>query len=200
KLTAAVEKYKAEQGAYPAILDHLTTKPETAKTFPKDGYYQGDLKDAWGRRFYYRTPGTGADFDIVSYGADGRTWGSGDNADLWNHDKWREAKRAETKKILEDVTKAVNQFKADNDRYPEKLYDLVNRPGYPLKKEWPKDGYLKLIPKDAYDNFLAYTYPSQAGADFDLISYGADGAPGGEGENEDLWNHDKRPAKKDEKK
>jgi general secretion pathway protein G len=195
-----VEKFKAEQGAYPLILDHVSTKPETAKTWPKDGYYQGDLKDAWGRKFVYRTPGTGADFDIVSYGADGRTWGAGDNADLWNHDKWRDAKKAESKKAIEETAKAIAQFKSDNERFPEKLYDLVARPGYPLKKEWPKDGYLKTIPKDAFDNFLVYNFPSKAGAEFDLISYGADGAEGGTDENEDLWNHDKRPAKKDEKK
>jgi general secretion pathway protein G len=200
KLTAAVEKYKAEQGAYPAILEHLQTKPESAKTYPKDGYYQGDLKDAWGRKFVYRAPGTGADFDIVSYGADGRTWGKDENADLWNHDKWREAKKAESRKAIEETVKAIQQFKADNDRYPEKLYDLVARPGYPLKKEWPKDGYLKTIPKDGFDNFLVYNYPSKAGAEFDVISYGADGAEGGTDENEDLWNHDKRPAKEEKKK
>jgi general secretion pathway protein G len=201
KLAAAVDKYKAEQGAYPVILEHLQTKPETAtKPYPKDGYYQGDLKDAWGRKFVYRQPGTGADFDIVSYGADGRTWGADENADLWNHDKWREAKKAESRKSIEETVKAIMQFKADNDRYPDKLYDLVARPSYPLKKEWPKDGYLKTIPKDGFDNFLVYNFPSKAGADFDVISYGADGKEGGTDENEDLWNHDKRPAKKDEKK
>ncbi len=200
KLGAAVEKFKAEQGAYPLILDHVSTKPESAKTWPKDGYFQGDLKDAWGHKFVYRTPGTGADFDIVSYGADGRTWGAGDNADLWNHDKWRGAKVAESKKAIEETVKAIAQFKSDNERFPDKLYDLVARPGYPLKKEWPKDGYLKTIPKDAFDNFLVYNFPSKAGAEFDVISYGADGAEGGTDENEDQWNHDKRPAKKEDKK
>ncbi|HZE99323.1 MAG TPA: type II secretion system protein GspG [Planctomycetota bacterium] len=200
RIAAAIDKYKAEQGGYPAILDHLITKPETAKTFPKEGYYQGELKDAWGRKFVYRSPGTGADYDLVSYGADGRTWGAGDNADLWNHDKWRDAKRAETKKSIEDTVKAITQFKTDNDRYPDKLYDLVARPSYTLKKEWPKEGYLKQIPKDAYDNFLVYNNPSKAGAEYDVVSLGADGTEGGSDENEDLWNHDKRPAKKDDKK
>ena len=199
RLSAAIDKYKAEQGSYPAILDHLQTKPETAKTYPKDGYYVGDLKDAWGRKFIYRQPGTGADYDLVSYGADGRTWGGGDNADLWNHDKWREIKKAESRKAIDETVKAINQFKADQDRYPDKLYDLVARPK-DLKKEWPKDGYLRTIPKDAFDNFLIYNYPSKAGADFDVISNGADGAEGGTDENEDLWNHDKRPAKKEDKK
>lgn len=202
KVVAAIDKYKAEQGAYPMILDHVSVKPETAtaKPYPKDGYFQGELKDGWGRKFVYRLPGTGADFDVFSYGADGATWGGGDNADLWSHDKWRDAIKAKSKAALEETVKAIGQFKADNERLPEKLYDLVARPAYPLKKEWPKDGYLKTIPKDGFDNFLIYNYPSKAGADFDVISYGADGAEGGSDENEDLWNHDKRPAKKDEKK
>jgi general secretion pathway protein G len=200
KLTAAVEQYKKDQGSTPAILEHLKTKPQMVKSWPKDGYYQGELKDAWGHPFVYRDHGTGADFDIVSYGADGRPWGQGDNADLWNHDKWKEVKRAETKKAIEDTVKAINQFKADNDRYPSKLLDLVSRPSYPLKKEWPKDGYLKTVPKDAYDNFLIYHETGTGGEPFDVISYGADGVPGGTDENEDIWNHDKRPPKVEEPK
>jgi general secretion pathway protein G len=200
KISAAIAEYKKEQGAYPQILEHLKTKPESAKTWPANGYYQGEIKDAWGRAFVYRDKGTGADFDVVSYGADGRTWGAGDGADLWNHDKWREAKKAETKKSIEDAVKAIAQFKADNDRYPENIVDLVARPKYTLKKEWPKDGYLKTVPKDAYDNFLLYRVPGTGGEPFDLISNGADGIEGGTDENEDIWNHDKRPAKKEEPK
>jgi general secretion pathway protein G len=199
KLSAAVEAYKKEQGSLPLILEHLKTKPEKAKEFPKDGYYQGELKDAWGKAFVYREKGTGADFDIVSYGADGRTWGAAEGADLWNHDKWRDAKKAETKKALEDAIKAIQQFKTDNERLPEKLVDLTNKPTYPVKT-WPKDAYLKTLPKDAYDNFLTFRVPGTGGEAFDLVSYGADGVEGGEAENEDTWNHDKRPAKKDEKK
>ncbi len=199
KLNAAVEAFKKEQGTYPVILEHLKTKPEKAEKYPKDGYYQGELKDAWGRNFLYRDKGTGADFDIVSYGADGRTWGAAEGADLWNHDKWRDAKKAETKKAIDEAVKAIQQFKTDNERLPEKLVDLVSKPGYPLKS-YPKDNYLKSVPKDAYDNFLVFRLPGTGGEAFDLVSYGADGVDGGEAENEDVWNHDKRPAKKDEKK
>lgn len=199
KLTAAVQAFKAEQGNYPGILDHLKVKPESAKTYPKDGYYQGDLKDAWNRKFEYQTPGTGSDFDIISFGADQKVWGGGDNADLWNHDKWREAKKAETKKAIDEVVKAVEQFKADNERYPDALLNLVTRPPFPTKK-WPDGGYLKTILKDAYGNFLIYNYPSKAGATYDVYSLGADGLEGGTDENEDLWNHDKRPPKKEEPK
>jgi len=201
KVVAAVEKYKAEQGAYPGILEYLQTKPETptAKPYPAGGYFTGDLKDAWGRKFIYRQPGTGADYDVFSYGADGRPWGGGDNADIWSHDKWKELLKAKSRAAIETTVAAINKFKSEQERFPDKLYDLVARPK-DLKKYWPKDGYLKEIPKDAFDNFLIYNFPSKAGAEFDVISYGADGAEGGTDENEDLWNHDKRPAKKEDKK
>jgi len=207
KVAEGVEKFKKEQGSYPPTLDHLQKKPEKvdAAKWPKEGYYTGDLKDAWGRPFLYRQPGTGAEFDVVSYGKDGRTWGGGDNADLWSHDKWKELKKAETKKAIEDAAKVIDQFHADNGRYPEKPVDLVARPGYVLKN-WPPKGYLSAVPKDAYDNYLQYFPGRTPGANFDLISYGADGIEGGTGENEDIWNHDKRPPpkkeepKKDDKK
>ena len=93
----------------------------------------------------------------------------------------------------------VAQFKTDNERLPEKLLDLVTRPGYPTKK-WPDGGYLKLMPRDGFDSFLVYRVPGTGGEAYDLVSYGADGVEGGADENEDLWNHDKRPAKKEEPK
>ena len=95
--------------------------------------------------------------------------------------------------------KAIEQFKADNERYPDALLNLVTRPPFPTKK-FPEGGYLKLIPKDPYGNFINYNYPSKAGATYDVYSLGADGVEGGTDENEDVWNHDKRPPKKEEPK
>jgi general secretion pathway protein G len=205
QIAQAVEAFKKEQGEYPMLLEHLKVKPEKAKTFPKDGYYQGDLKDAWNRDLKYRVPGTGADFDVFSYGKDGSTWGGGDNADLYNHDKWIAVKREENRKKMDEVVKAIEQFKADNDRYPDKIQDLFTRPAGTVKK-WPEKGYLQTMPLDAYNHVFIYHFPSTAGAAYDLISYGADNLPGGTGPDEDLWNHDKRPSppkeepKKDDKK
>ena len=192
KIAAAVEAFKKEQGKYPSVLDMLVNKGDL-KTFPDKGYYQGELKDAWGRGLYYRQPGTGAEFDIVSYGKDGAAWGSGDDADLFNHDKWIEAKKAETKKAIDDTAKVILQFKADQDRLPEKIVDLVFKPPYPLKKDWPKDGYLKEGPKDGFGFELKFKQPGTGGEAFDLFSLGADRKEGGEGVDADVWNHDKRP-------
>lgn len=194
KIAAAVEAFKKDQGKFPSVLDHLIAKPADAKTWPADGYYKGELKDAWGRGLYYRQPGTGADFDVVSYGKDGAAWGSGDNADLFNHDKWVDAKKAETKKAIDETAAVINRFKADHERYPATLIDLIIKPtAYPLKKEWPQGGYLKEGPRDGFGFELRYKHPGTSSEPFDLISYGADNKEGGEGVEADVWNHDKRP-------
>jgi type II secretion system protein G len=195
KIAAAIEAFKKDQGKFPSVLDMLVNKPADAKTWPADGYYKGELKDAWGRGLYYRQPGTGAEFDVVSYGKDGRFWGSGDDADIYNHDKWIEAKKAETKKAIDDTVKVIQQFKADHEILPGKMIDLVVRPpDFKSKKEWPKDGYLKESPKDGFGFDLRYKQPGTGGEPFDLVSYGADNKEGGEGLDADVWNHDKRPA------
>lgn len=194
KIAAAVEAYKKAQGKFPSVLQDLIKAPKDAKDFPADGYYKGELTDAWGRGLYYRAPGTGADFDVLSYGKDGAAWGSGDNADLFNHDKWIDAKKAETKKAIDDTVAVINKFKADHERLPATLIDLIIKPTYPLKKDWPQGGYLKEGPRDAFGFELRYKVGSPTGEPFDLYSVGADNKEGGEGLDADVWNHDKRPA------
>ena len=53
--------------------------------------------------------------------------------------------------------------------------------------KYPTDGYLtpKKLPTDPWGNPYIYVYPGEYG-DFDIISLGADGAVGGEGENADI--------------
>ena len=200
KIAAAIDAYKKAQGRIPEVIGYLQKKPDYAKDFPNEGYYQGDFNDGWGRVILYRGTGTGAEYDLVSFGKDGTLWGAGDNGDLWNHDKWKEVKKAEAKKAIEETVKVITQFKADQGRLPEKLFDLVSKPGYALKT-WPKEGYyLKIPPQDGYGRMLVYRAVSTAGAEYDLVSHGADGVEGGTDENEDFWNHDKRPAKKEEPK
>jgi general secretion pathway protein G len=45
------------------------------------------LVDPWGRPFVYRRPGEHRDYDLVSYGADGRPGGAGEDIDVSN---WEE--------------------------------------------------------------------------------------------------------------
>ena len=47
--------------------------------------------------------------------------------------------------------------------------------------------YIKKTPKDPWGRDYVYKFPGEHGS-YDLISYGADGQPGGEGENADITN------------
>lgn len=59
-------------------------KPKDAPdTWQKGINKEADLKDPWGNDYVLVVPGTiHVDYDIVSYGADGREGGEGDNADI----------------------------------------------------------------------------------------------------------------------
>lgn len=81
---------------------------------------------------------------------------------------------------------ALDQFRLDIGRYPttsEGLEALRTQPGGTDKWEGP---YLKKeVPKDPWGRAYIYTSPGSHG-DYDIISYGADGTQGGEGENRDI--------------
>jgi len=63
----AIDTYKATNGNYPASLAVLPG---------------GEPLDAWGRPFVYRLPGLGADYDLISLGADGKPGGEDLDADI----------------------------------------------------------------------------------------------------------------------
>jgi general secretion pathway protein G len=82
---SALDQFKLDVGRYPSAeegLQALRTKPADAANW--DGpYLKKDLPmDPWGRPYVYTFPGTHGDFDLMSYGADGREGGEGDNADI----------------------------------------------------------------------------------------------------------------------
>jgi general secretion pathway protein G len=45
------------------------------------------------------------------------------------------------------------------------------------------------VPLDPWGKPYIYRYPGAQGDDYDLLSYGKDGQPGGTGEDADLSNH-----------
>ncbi len=96
------------------------------------------------------------------------------------------SKQKIAKTQIEMLASALDQFKLDTGRYPtteEGLKALIENPGI---KGW--DGpYLKkkVIPKDPWGRDYIYKCPGEHG-DFDLYSLGADGKPGGTGENADV--------------
>jgi general secretion pathway protein G len=94
-------------------------------------------------------------------------------------------KQSAAKTQIELLGQALDQFRLDVGRYPttsEGMNALTTDPGVP---GW--DGpYLKRgLPNDPWGRPYHYESPGSHG-DYDLLSYGVDGAPGGEGENKDL--------------
>jgi general secretion pathway protein G len=89
---------------------------------------------------------------------------------------------------IDSLGKALDQFRLDVGRYPnseEGLASLIIRPTNVAKWDGP---YLtKNVPLDPWGNAYIYKYPGDHG-EYDLISYGKDGQPGGEGEAADITN------------
>jgi len=96
-----------------------------------------------------------------------------------------EAKVRTARSDLAKISEGVDTFKVLRGRYPstEEGMNLLIQEKI-LKAN--KDGKIK----DPWGNEYIYLSPGQAHADaYDVKTYGADGAPGGEGENADLVNN-----------
>ncbi len=89
---------------------------------------------------------------------------------------------------IADIEKALEIYKLDVGRFPtteEGLDALVKKPGAANGWSGP---YLKGgLPSDPWGNAYRYASPGASGG-IDITSLGADGAPGGEGENADVRN------------
>ncbi len=90
---------------------------------------------------------------------------------------------------LDALEKALDQYRLDTGRYPSAelgLNALISRPANEPKWNGP---YLrKGVPLDPWGKPYLYRIPGEKG-EFDLVSYGKDGQPGGSGENADIVNH-----------
>ncbi|HCT31921.1 type II secretion system major pseudopilin GspG [Sulfitobacter pontiacus] len=87
------------------------------------------------------------------------------------------------------VGSALELYRLDNRTYPttaQGLQALAVRPTAPPEpRNWVAGGYLTAVPVDPWGNDYIYVSPGANGG-FDLMSLGADGAPGGEGVAADL--------------
>jgi len=90
---------------------------------------------------------------------------------------------------IDALEKALDQYRLDTGHYPnteQGLGALQQRPQNEPKWNGP---YLrKNVPLDPWGRPYQYRAPGEKG-DFDLLSLGKDGAPGGSGENADIDNH-----------
>ena len=108
-------------------------------------------------------------------------------------DKPGEARQVKARSDIQSLSTSLNMYRLDNFAYPstnQGLEALVSQPGgLPEARNWKAGGYVDRLPKDPWGRDYVYLSPGQRG-DFDLYTLGADGQPGGEGENADIASWD----------
>jgi general secretion pathway protein G len=91
---------------------------------------------------------------------------------------------------IENYSMALDTYFMDNRRYPSEEQGLAALWEKPILEPMPRgwDGpYLKeKVNTDPWDNPYIYSVPGQHGLPYEITSYGADGLPGGEGNDRDI--------------
>lgn len=90
---------------------------------------------------------------------------------------------------IDALEKALDQYRLDTGRYPDSelgLTALLERPA--SEHKWNGPYLKKAVPLDPWGKAYVYRVPGQRG-DFDVVSFGRDGKPGGTGEDADLGNY-----------
>lgn len=93
---------------------------------------------------------------------------------------------------LATLENALEQYRLDMLAFPttgEGLSALTAVPtGSPRADRYRPGGYIRRLPDDPWGNAYQYRRESQHGQAFDVFSWGADGKPGGEGNDADIGN------------
>lgn len=106
-----------------------------------------------------------------------------------------DAKVTDARVQIKNIETALKLYKLDNGSYPsteQGLGALVTKPTVGvIPKNYKDGGYLesKKMPSDPWGNDYLYVSPGEHG-DYDLFSYGPDGAKGGDGKNADITSWD----------
>ena len=100
------------------------------------------------------------------------------------------AKSSTAKSQIEMISTALDAYRLDNGQYPttqQGLDALINKPTIDTPATWRGPYLRKEVPLDPWSEPYVYFAPGEVNtAGFDLLSYGADKKPGGEGENTDI--------------
>ena len=94
------------------------------------------------------------------------------------------AKSQEARIRIQQLAGQIEMYKLEVGKYPDNLGALVRNPG---SDKWNGPYAKETDLKDAWGNDYRFTVPGQGKA-YDLVSLGADGKEGGEGENRDVTN------------
>ena len=97
------------------------------------------------------------------------------------------------KQDVATLMQALKLYKLDSQRYPtteQGLQALITKPTTgPAANGWKTGGYLDKLPKDPWGNPYQYLSPGIKG-EIDVFSFGADGQPGGVGNDADIGSWD----------
>jgi len=102
-----------------------------------------------------------------------------------------DAKAVKAKVDIAAIETSLKLYKLDSGIYPstdQGLMALIEKPSSePIPLNWKEKGYLEKarMPKDPWGREYLYLSPG-VHDEYDIISYGADGAPGGDGKNKDI--------------
>lgn len=100
-----------------------------------------------------------------------------------------QARRTKATVDIKGIEESLGLFKLDNGFYPsteQGLQALVVKPQTGrIPSRYPESAYLKKAPVDPWGNPYIYLSPG-VHDQFDIISYGSDGEPGGEGNDADV--------------
>lgn len=105
-----------------------------------------------------------------------------------------DARVADVKVQIRNLETALKLYKLDNSVYPsteQGLAALIVKPATgQIPKNYKAEGYLesKKVPQDPWGTDYIYLSPSEQG-DYEIVSYGADSAKGGEGKATDISNY-----------
>ena len=100
-----------------------------------------------------------------------------------------ESRVAAAKVDISTLMNSLKLYKLDNQRYPtteQGLLALMAKPtAGPAANGWKAGGYIDKLPKDPWGSPYQYLSPGIHG-EVDIFSFGADGQPGGAGEDADI--------------
>lgn len=84
-LQKALDQYRIDVGHYPATeqgLQALREKPVDEARWAGPYLSKAVPKDPWGHEYQYKAPGEHGEYDLLSFGHDGRPGGEGEDADI----------------------------------------------------------------------------------------------------------------------
>ena len=101
-----------------------------------------------------------------------------------------DARVATARTQIETLATALDSYRLDNGGYPstgQGLNALWQRPASNPPPNWREPYVRKPVPRDPWGHEFIYISPGKVNPQsYDLLSYGADGKPGGEGDNADI--------------